>query len=505
MDGARTGSISPSLDRATEPQPISQSPGAPSGHTASDSQTDFLFHLYRGSELLRDDRVHEAKDELEAAIALEPDDRKVQEYLAATHFRLREYKKAIALYERLREFTPRDPLLLLNAALCYLKTGQAALARRDLEMLVADEPSNTRAWGYLGIARKMSGEMASAQQAFEHGGQEELARRIDSRITSELPDRPSHEDHDVEPLRFELDVPGIDVDDPSLHGHRRRNTLAIGIASESDDALATLKRLPNPPAPSYDIDHSGTPSLRHPGVAMPAAYAPYVPQSAHGPSRTLHPVVAPPPPVAKLTRDSEAAFAAAGRVVIQAGTALISSAAPSGFVARLEAIRACSNALTMKHLERQVKGHPTGEALGGASSPFVHARGEGPLILAPRAGRKLASFALGDEDPMCFMREDILLGFDGSLSFENGKIATGDGEFLAIVQVRGSGAVLLETLGEILSLAVEGNRGLSIRREAVLGWFGRLVPRVLVPGEAPCGQHGLVSFAGDGRILVTST
>jgi hypothetical protein len=31
---------------------------------------DFLFHLYRGSELLQDNRVHEAKTELEQALAL---------------------------------------------------------------------------------------------------------------------------------------------------------------------------------------------------------------------------------------------------------------------------------------------------------------------------------------------------------------------------------------------------------------------------------------------------
>jgi hypothetical protein len=38
----------------------------------------------------------------------------------------------------------------------------------------------------------------------------------------------------------------------------------------------------------------------------------------------------------------------------------------------------------------------------------------------------------------------------------------------------------------------------------VLGWFGRLVPRALPASEAPCGQRGLVSFLGEGRVLVAS-
>ena len=59
-------------------------------------------------------------------------------------------------------------------------------------------------------------------------------------------------------------------------------------------------------------------------------------------------------------------------------------------------------------------------------------------------------------------------------------------------------------IGEIITLKVKPNRGMSVRREVILGWFGRLVPRALAPSEAPCGQRGLVSFAGEGRVLVAS-
>ena len=43
---------------------------------------DFLFHLYRGSELLQDNRVQEAKEELEQALTLQPRDPRGQELLA---------------------------------------------------------------------------------------------------------------------------------------------------------------------------------------------------------------------------------------------------------------------------------------------------------------------------------------------------------------------------------------------------------------------------------------
>src|SRR5437773_10638025 len=94
-----------------------------------DATEDFLFHLYRGSELLQDNRVHEAKEELEQALHLQPRDAKGQDLLGVVYFRLGLFPRAIAIYEQLRRKNPRDTALLLNLALCYLKTGQPMPAR----------------------------------------------------------------------------------------------------------------------------------------------------------------------------------------------------------------------------------------------------------------------------------------------------------------------------------------------------------------------------------------
>ena len=108
---------SPSTDLATNDQPMDS------------SNEDFLFHLYRGSELLQDNRVHEAKEELERAIHLQPLDSKGQDLLAVVYFRLGLYPRAIQIYEQLRRRNENDTALLLNLALCYLKTGQPQTAR----------------------------------------------------------------------------------------------------------------------------------------------------------------------------------------------------------------------------------------------------------------------------------------------------------------------------------------------------------------------------------------
>lgn len=555
---------------------------------------DFLFHLYRGSELLQDNRAHEAKEELERALHLQPHDAKGQDLLAVVYFRLGLYPRAISIYEQLRRTSPRDPALLLNLALCYLKTGQAGLARRDLEQLLTVNPSHARAWGYLGLACERMGALSDAQKAFEQGGHGQMARRMADRRASQAPPAmmqdetsPSREVRDVVAAAFEeLDAGELsfalaepvsdsqsrdnspdswrpielgqmqrtrpdgsplsmrgeqlaaesqkpDTRDgpppvlvPQLGGPQsagHRITLMVGVAPQYAAAdLEALSRLPSPRPPTFAIEETGgalgtgrrvrtapLPAVRVPaiGPADMGTFDPNAPTS----KRTLPPppvlrATTEPPPAAQLTQDSIVAFPATGSVVVHpSGVALVRTAPDTGFAARLEALRVSSNALTMRLLERHVKGKPTGESFGGVGSPLVHATGDGQLVLAPRAGRKLSSFTLepGTHD-MCFVREEVLLGFDGQLAFENGRLATGEGEFVAVVQLRGKGAVLLEAIGEILTLEVQGNRGLSVRREVVLGWFGRLVPRALAPSEAPCGQRGLVSFAGEGRVLVAS-
>lgn len=605
--------------------PIPESVGGPDG-----ANEDFLFHLYRGSELLQDNRVHEAKEELERALHLQPRDAKGQDLLAVVYFRLGLYSRAIQIYEQLRRHNEDDASLLLNLALCYLKTGQPALARRDLEQLLAQNPGHTRAWGYLGLACERIGDLVAAERAFAEGGHSQMAQRIAARRgdaakrsgrpeterASEtiavrprlVPDpepREREEEHaavhelDAGELAFGLAdasagpakeangaVPDADAtkaggveeeEEPAKPDTRdgppplqpavpptalsqalnRRPTLIAPVGAPPAHEIASeyvaLERLPSQRPPSIGFEPATmmpTPSMRRPVVAVPSPFGPAKTHDAlpnvHG-TRTLpppliapaqDPVIVPPAeehvPAASIapstplgigpmlgeTRTHETSrapsvhvheprtdslhFPNTGGVVLHpSGVALVRTTSEIGFAARLESIRAQQSGLKMQLLERHLKGKPNGESFGGVASPMALTTGEGQLVLAARPGRKLAAFAVGGA--MCFVREEVLLGFGGGLAFENGKLGTGEGESVPVVQLRGDGSVVLEAIGEILRLTVLPDRSLSVRREVILGWFGRLVPRALPPSDAPCGQRGLVSFAGEGHVLIASS
>ncbi|MBX3227144.1 MAG: tetratricopeptide repeat protein [Labilithrix sp.] len=641
------------------------------------SNEDFLFHLYRGSELLQDNRVHEAKEELERALHLQPRDSKGQDLIAVVYFRLGLYPRAIQIYEALRRRNANDTSLLLNLALCYLKTGQPQLARRDLEQLLSLNPGHSRAWGYLGLACERLGDLAQAERAFEQGGHAQMAKRMAARreeaighappaaptATGSAPSSPRQEIRDVAGAAYqELDAGELsfalaeptsdkDIDDPAAASWRphelgttstisqkpetqkpdtkdgppapaapavpqlgrgaqqfnRRPTLIAPVGAPPAygflaNELASLERIPSQKPPSFGLDDAGSlppvPSLRRPVVAVPSPFGPaksheqqvaddaartrtLAPPLGHGsappqgpgsrppeepaaddweprPQVTAPPpqqheepavtraVVGPsgPPPQTPLgigppapeeppapveapapkslsmkpetTRSSGSVapmsieprqartvvFPTDGVVLHPSGLALARTTPEVGFVARLEAFRAQQTGLKMALLERHVKGKPNGESFGGVASPMVHVTGEGELVLGARPGRKLHAYPI---DEMCFAREDVLLGFGGGtvdVAFENGRLTTGEGEHLPVVQLRGNGAVLIEAIGDVVALAVHSERSLSVRREAILGWFGRLVPRAVAPSDAPCGQRGLVSFAGEGRVLL---
>jgi uncharacterized protein (AIM24 family) len=165
-------------------------------------------------------------------------------------------------------------------------------------------------------------------------------------------------------------------------------------------------------------------------------------------------------------------------------------------------------------LHRRVRDADTSEVLGGIATPMVRVAGGAQIVVAPRAGHVIVPLVLTGE--LAFVREELLLGFELRLAYENGRMAlepAGEGPRSAaqgdgasgVVQLRGIGTALLELGGPLATVPCGPDRSVLVRREWVVGWLGRLVPRALAPGEAPGGQRGLIAFAGEGTVLVSST
>lgn len=451
---------------------------------------DFLYHLYRGSELLQDNRVLEAKEELEAALQLQPRDAKGQDLLALVYFRIGLYPRAIQIYEELRKQSPRDQSLLINLSLCHLKTGQAQNARQLLEELVTLSPDHKRAWGYLGLAHERLGDLEKAQESFSRAGHEAMARRVAVKRTASMAPPPSTERDEQAAGEREREEEAREI----------RKTAAIAFheldSGELSFALAE---------PAMRRTESGTWRAVELGEAVKTRISDRPPAPAPGPEPSLRPphaTVRAARPFALAAREAKLA-AVEGEMISQHASGLVvvvpGDDTEERFAGRLDAVRGYTGTLATRMLERQSRS-VSHEPFGGLGAPLVRIKSGGTLVLGARTGHRLVPLKL--EGDIAFLREEFVLGFDLRLTFENGRLGLGDSEALPFVQLRGQGVIVLELLDPLVVLDVAAKASAVLRREAIVGWTGRLLPRALAPGEAPSGQRGLVSFAGEGSLFL---
>jgi Flp pilus assembly protein TadD/uncharacterized protein (AIM24 family) len=527
--------------RAQNPTTIAPKPSAPPSSARDVAGEEFLFHLYRGSELLQDARVHEAKEELEHALLLQPRDPKGQDLLATVYFRIGLYPRAIQIYEQLRKDSPDDASLKINLALCYLKTGQANAARIELENVVRKNAEHKRAWGYLGLAYERLGEHEKAVGAFTRGGHVTMARRIAERhgpvsirdvtpaaeheaesIAVRAAASKAFQELDAGDLDFALAEPAARRGDPSI-GTWRAVELgqAIPTGRRSDPPMSLPVTTPPPPAAeSARVESARAESM---AIAPPATHPSVVAEGFTAstcaadenvgtdrdaqveardatpslPSRASVPSL---PSLGKVARATRFAAADEGAMSLDPSGLLVLKLERGEIAARTETMRAFTGTLDAVVLERRSRSGGSGEPFGGLGGAVQRLRGTGIVVVAPRPSRQLQAFTLDNE--LLFVREDIVVAFDLALAFENGKVLREGEEPLAIVQLRGTGSVAIELGEPARSLEVTSASPAAVRASSVLGWMGRLVPRTLPPGEAPGAQHGLLAFSGEGLVLV---
>jgi len=449
---------------------------------------DFLFHLYRGSELLQDNCIEQAKEELERALALQPRDVEGQGLLGVVYFRLGLYPRSIEIYEEIVHACPGEVTPRLNLALCYLKTGQHERARELLEEVTRRVPDHKRAWGYLGLCFERIGDYTKALASFERAEQPHLARRMQQRL--EVSAEPgARNTESSRPERAEVRQAAADAVQ-ELEGVDDSGPFARADDQEQDPSRSGRWRAVEPGMPPLGAPPATSLAARI-GVAVPPAEERRVSER--------------PPLVAKLPTPS--ALAAGALVDLGGGAArsVGDNAAlvriESGFIVRLEAVRALSPdgaAFESTTAYRRQRGRDTGEPLGSLGATLCKMAGSGAALLRARTGRSVVMVELGGET--LYLRESVVLGFSDSARYESGRLATGAGDQIAMLMLAGSGIAVVELAGIFRAVSVSVERSVALCVDDVAGWTGRLLPQPLAPEQAPGRAHGFVTFSGDGAV-----
>jgi hypothetical protein len=440
---------------------------------ADAAREEFLYHLYRGSGLLQDGRVHEAKEELESALRLQPLEPKGQDLLAVVYFRLGLYPRAIDIFSELVKAFPRERTPRINLALCYLKTGQCQRARELLEETALLHPDYDRGWAYLGLAYEGLGDLWRAREAFLRAGQAGMARRMEERMGMTAD-------------------PGGDVETPTVE----RYYAAFGAIEAAPSSLGlTPEPGPVPPA-------------RAPSQRPPSA----LPPPLHDRSEARRAPAADPPAPAIGGDPSAERFLRQRQAHWPRGAAPFVQHEPSGhlyvrledlFVCRPEAICALSPPADEPwQIEPWLP--PTGDRPSpGGGYELVRVAGRGHAMLAPGAGRTLAGLPLNG-GPL-WVGWGALTAFAASLSVDRAVNAIDDASAApAWARLEGRGLVVLGLPARHVAFRVGPGEPVVVRRGALCGWWGALAAQPVggAPGVSEPGR-GFVWFSGEGFVLAT--
>jgi uncharacterized protein (AIM24 family) len=398
-----------------------------------------MNHLASAGELVAAKRFGEAESEILRALSDAPKNVQALNLLALVRYKLGRLEEAHATYREVAGAAPQDAHARRNLGLIALKLGHVEEALPELEMAVRLTPGDERAWSYLGYAYAKKGEVVEAAAAFRRAGQDALALELEHAATVRRPPTPS--------LRYSV-VPSADGAHGGVGDTRAKAPMTTPSAGRSGTAVGAHALAPPLPPPLDEAARLGSIDLP-PAVAAEAARA----------------IEATPVPLLSfvLSRLGQAPAPA-----IPNG-ALRLTVTDEAHV-RADGVLAGAGNLTWHPGFRRSQGRHTNERLGSDAARFFRLTGSGDVWIAGAPARWLPVSLTED---VLYVREDRVLAFDSTLSWETGTVPGAD---LRMLQFRGRGIVALALEEAPIAIKVTDDRPTLLTAARLVGWVGRLVP-----------------------------
>ncbi len=149
---------------------------------ASFDQGLFLMHLHKGKEYFEQNQFQKAREELEAAYHLRPQDEKILNMLGMTYFKLEMLPEAEEMYTVLTSNNPDVYTLQSNLGLIRLKMEKLEKAEDALNRALELQPSNPKAHFYLGLLYEKLDRFDKALFHFERAHADKMVRKLKQRL-----------------------------------------------------------------------------------------------------------------------------------------------------------------------------------------------------------------------------------------------------------------------------------------------------------------------------------
>jgi uncharacterized protein (AIM24 family) len=429
-----------------------------------------MTHLASAGELVAAKRFGEAESEILRALSDAPRNVQALNLLALVRYKLGRLEEAHATYREIAGAAPQDAHARRNLGLIALKLGNVDEALPELEMAVRLTPADERAWSYLGYAYAKKGDVVEAAAAFRRAGQDALALELEHAATVRRPPTPMR--YSAPPAVNGDPIGPVDLS--AAADGRGRPPVATGRSRTAVGAHALAP--PLPPPLEAAAARLGTIEVP-PEIAVEAARA----------------IEATPVPLLAfvLSRLGQAPAPA-----IPTGALRLTIA--DEVHVRADGVLAGAGSLVWHPAFRRSQGRHTTERLGSDGARFFRLTGTGEVWIAGAPARWLPVSLTED---VLYVREDRVLAFDGTLSWETGTVPGAD---LRMLQFRGRGIVALALDEAPIAIKVTEDRPTLLTGARLVGWVGRLVPHgaPVAGGGDPDASPFQVACQGEGVVLL---
>lgn len=443
-------------------------------------EEEFLRLFKKARKELDEGNVKTAVAHLEKAYTLSPDSEGVENLLGILYFRLEDYRRAEDIYLKLTKKNPGVFTLRTNLGLIYFKEKRYVDSIRELDKATRLKPDYARAHNYLGLVYVELGKYRQAREEFLRAGSRVMAKKMESIIAGAM---------------------NADTIQESYRNKEERRTEAQDsevpqfiIDSDLRKILDDFEKVETNRSPADDIQSN----VEH--IRLDLGKEGLIEASAaKDPIFTQHKVRSPgkPEPYSAFTlglTQKDTGYDAHN---------LLNVYFTVGTFSRVGGLIAAEGKHEFSPARRRNKGKFTDQQLGGSTDPIMKIAGEGTLLLS--AGEKRILIVPVTLKENLYVTEDALFSFQSTLSWENGTINVGLKDTVELVQLSGEGNVALISERAPSLHEVPENKPLRVTKEALVGWQGKLTPKIVTERYEQKGKAAeayFIEFTGKGKIII---
>lgn len=453
-----------------------------------DHPAGFWGHFYRASDLLEEGQASAAVDELDEALALQPDHPEASAMRAAALFKAERLEEAIDAYQSLIDANAGQPALYLNRALVLIKAERFDEAEHNLRAALDKGGDSKRLHGYLGLVYSKKSEYEKAIIAFNKAGARKMVAEMENMIDkrrqgvtdapAEAPAAPAPSSAEKK-LESQLDSEVKRTEEDLIDAAQRRRELLARRRSPAEVSAGAQPPKAKQEAP--EKPQAPAPKPKPEPVAPPRKTAAPAPQAASV-------------EVVPLVREDAPALLLETPGLLRIGL-------DEPCIARLTESAVVRGEVAPEPLYKRFRGQTTTTVFGSKDAPFCTVKGKGDLFLQAALGQTLYAIDTQPKEK-AFISEGALCAFSGNLIWENGRIGSEKVGSIDLVTIYGEGTFVVSSAGAPTQMQVE-DEDLLISHKTLIGWVGKFAPRVVAaPNGVPPEVGPMIRLKGTGRVLI---